>query len=247
MELIYNFNDLVVFCLLVSLEVVGEGLGVVGNLGALGSAEVVTHTLVVGEERSGCADFSTHIANSSHTSAAEGLDTRTSILDDGTSSTLDSENTSNLEDNILRGGPASNLASEVNTNNLGALEFPRNSSHDVDSISTTNTASNHSETTSVGSMRVGTDHQTTGESVVFEDNLMDDTRTGFPETKTVLGGCGGQKVVDFPVDVNGTGQILNTADLSLDEMVAVDSGGDGSGVHTSGHELEEGHLGNKLH
>ena len=86
----------------------------------------------------------------------------------------------------LGSSPAVELASEVNTDDLRALQFPRKTSHDVDSIGTTNTASNHTETTSIRSMRICADHQTTGERIVFEDDLVDDSRAGFPETETVL-------------------------------------------------------------
>lgn len=79
-----------------------EALGVLGDLTTLGGLEVVSHTVVEGEHRRSCADFSTHVADSSHTRAGEGVDTRTSVLDDSTSSTLDSKNTSDLEDDIYR-------------------------------------------------------------------------------------------------------------------------------------------------
>lgn len=75
----------------------------------------------------------------------------------------------------LWSSPAANLAGQTNTNGLGALEFPRKVGHDINGISTSNTAGNHSETTSVGGVRVGTDHQTTWEGIVFENDLMDDT------------------------------------------------------------------------
>ena len=92
-------------------------------------------------------------------------------------------------------------------------------------------------------MRVGTDEESTRESVVLKDDLVDDTRAGLPETNVVLCARGGQEVVDFLVDLVGAGQILLTADLGLDEMVAVDSGRGSDGRQTGGHELEDGHLG----
>ena len=58
-------------------------------------------------------------------------------------------------------------------------------------------------------------------------------------TRTYLGGGSRQKVVNLPVDVDSTGQILDTANLSLDKVVAVDGSGDSSGVHTRRHELED--------
>jgi hypothetical protein len=91
-------------------------------------------------------------------------------------------------------------------------------------------------------MGVGTNHHTTREGVVLEDNLMDDTRARLPETKAILGGSGGQEVVDLPVDINGARKILDTANLGLNQVVTVDGGGDSGGVHTRRHELKQSHL-----
>lgn len=60
--------------------------------------------------------------------------------------------------------------------------------------------------------------------------------------KTYLGSSGSQEVVDLLVDVNRTCQILHTADLGLNQVVAVDGGGDGCRVHTSRHKLKQSHL-----
>ena len=86
----------------------------------------------------------------------------------------------------LGSSPAANLSGEVNLDDLRALQLPRKARHDVNSIRTTDTARNHAETTSVRGVRVGTDHETTREGIVFEDDLVDDTRTWPPETKTIL-------------------------------------------------------------
>jgi len=91
-------------------------------------------------------------------------------------------------------------------------------------------------------MRVGTDHQTTRESVILQDNLVNDTGAGLPETNVVLAGSSGKEVVDFLVDIIGTRKILVTTNLGLDQVVTVDGGGSGDGRHTSRHELKDGHL-----
>lgn len=143
----------------------------------------------------------------------------------------------------LGGSPAGHLAGKLNTNDLGALELPREVGHDVDRIGTADTDGNHAETTGVGSVRVGTDHHTTGESVVLQHDLVDDTRARLPETDAVLGRGGGQKVVDLLVDVLGAGQVLGAAELGLDQVVAVHGRGHGDRGQTGRHELEQGHLG----
>src|SRR5947209_6681396 len=99
------------------------------------------------------------------------------VFNDGTSSALDGENASNLQDNIYetlsfkKGNesnsgirtlgccPAPNLASKFYADNIGALQLPRNVRHDVNSISAANTTSNHTQTTRVRRMRVSTDHK----------------------------------------------------------------------------------------
>ena len=86
----------------------------------------------------------------------------------------------------LGGSPAANLASEVDLDDLGALQLPREASHNIDRVGTTNTASDHAETTSVRGVRIRTNHETAGEGIVLENDLVNDTGTGPPETKTVL-------------------------------------------------------------
>lgn len=142
--------------------------------------------------------------------------------------------------------PARQLTSELDTEDLGGLQLPRQVGHDVDSVSTTNTNSGHTKTTTVGGVRVSTNEETTGESIVFKENLVDDTRARAPETNVVLGTSRRQEVVDLLVDTNGALKILGAADLGLNQMVAVDSGRVRDGVHASGHELKNSHLGSGI-
>ena len=96
----YDLDRLVVLSALVSLEVVLEALSVVGNISALGGVEVVDHAVVEGEEGGRRTNLGTHVADRGHTRAGERLDTRTSVLDDSTSAALDSEDTSDLQDDV---------------------------------------------------------------------------------------------------------------------------------------------------
>lgn len=167
----------------------------------------------------------------------------TIVLNNSTSTTLDSEDTSELEDDVLGGGPAVKSTGELDTDDLGGLKLPGEVGHDIDGIGTTDTNGGHTETGSVGSVGVSADEETTGESVVLEDDLVDDTRAGLPETNVVLGAGGGKEVVDLLVDVDSALEILLTTNLGLNQVVAVDGGGVGNGGHASRHELEDGHLG----
>lgn len=96
----HNFDDLVILSTLVRPQVVLEALSVFGDRTALSGVEVIGHPVVEGEQRGSRADFSTHVADSSHTGAGEGLDTWASVLNDSTSATLDGEDSSNLENDI---------------------------------------------------------------------------------------------------------------------------------------------------
>jgi hypothetical protein len=142
----------------------------------------------------------------------------------------------------LRSSPAVKLASELDTNDVGGLELPGEISHDIDSIGTTDTNGSHTETTTIDSVRISTDKKTTGEAVVLEENLVNDTRAGLPETDIVLGTGSRKEIVDLLVDVNSAGKILSTTDLGLDQVITMDSSGVGNLVHTSGHELKDSHL-----
>lgn len=103
MQFTHNGDDLVVVGAFVSPKVVLEALCVVGDVTALGRVEVVGHARVEGEHGGGRADLGTHVANGGHARARERLNTLAEVLDDGTSTTLDSEDASNLEDDIYSG------------------------------------------------------------------------------------------------------------------------------------------------
>jgi hypothetical protein len=55
-------------------------------------------------------------------------------------------------------------------------------------------------------------------------------------------GSGGQKVVNLLIRLDGASEVLCAADLGLDKVITMDGGGDSSGGHSGGHELQEGHL-----
>lgn len=95
-----DLNPLVILTTLVRLKVVVKLLGVLRNGRTVGGLEVAAHSVVEGEERGGGTNFSSHVTDGSHTGTRERLDTRTVVLNDSTSTTLDSEDTGNLEDNV---------------------------------------------------------------------------------------------------------------------------------------------------
>lgn len=142
--------------------------------------------------------------------------------------------------------PARQLASKLDTNILWSLQFPWKVGHNVDSISATNTDGDHAKATSIWSVGISANHETTWECVVFQNNLMNDTRSRAPETNVVFGAGSGQKVVDLLVDALRPVQVLIAADLSFDQVIAMDGGWSGHGWHTGRHELENSHLGSGI-
>ena len=55
---------------------------------------------------------------------------------------------------------------------------------------------------------------------------MNDTTAWLPEAHSILGPSCGQEVVHLLVDVLGSGQVLVAFNLSLDQVVTMDGGGD---------------------
>lgn len=72
--------------------------------------------------------------------------------------------------------------------------------------------------------------------------MVNDTRSGIPETDTVLGSASSKEIVNLLVDILSTSQILDTSSLRLNQVIAVNGGGDGNGRETSRHELKKSHL-----
>ena len=95
-----DLDELVVLGTLVLTELLGVVAGEVTNVGTLGGLQVVVHAVVEGEHGGGGTNLSTHVANGTHTSARQAVDTGAVVLDDGTSTTLDGQETSNLKDDI---------------------------------------------------------------------------------------------------------------------------------------------------
>src|SRR3954462_8706121 len=89
------------------------------------------------------------------------------------------------------------FARKLHADHFRGLKLPGQVGHDIDSIGTTDTNGSHTETTSIGGVRVSADKETTGESVVLEQDLVDNARAGPPETNVELGARTGQEVVDL--------------------------------------------------
>ncbi len=95
-----DLDQLVVLSTFILAQFLGVGAGEVANWLTLSDLQVVVHAVVEGEKRGSSTDFSTHVTDGSHTGGRERVDTRTVVFDDSASTTLDSEETSDLEDDI---------------------------------------------------------------------------------------------------------------------------------------------------
>jgi hypothetical protein len=96
----HNLDSLVVFTAFIRLQVVVELLSVFSDVSTLGCFQVTAHSVVVREERGGGSDLGTHVTDSGHTGTRKRLDTWTMVLDDSTGTTLDSQDTRNLANNV---------------------------------------------------------------------------------------------------------------------------------------------------
>lgn len=85
-----DLDELIVLGALITTELLGVRSGEVTNLGSLGSSEVVVHAIVEGEDGGCGTNLGSHVRDGSHSGAGEGVDTRAVVLDDGSSTTLDS-------------------------------------------------------------------------------------------------------------------------------------------------------------
>jgi hypothetical protein len=94
-------------------------------------------------------------------------------------------------------------------------------------------------------VRIGTDHETTGEGIVLKNDLVDDTRAGTPETNTELT-ARLEEVVNLSVTVVCDSKIGGTVVLSLNEVITVNSGGDSNSRETRRDELKESHLSSSI-
>jgi len=231
------------FDLVVGPEVVGHGVRRVGHGLAACGLQVAGHRVVVGEQRGGCADLGAHVADGALACGREAAGTGTEVLHDGTRATVDGEDVGDLQDDVLGGGPAAQLAGQVDADEPGPAHVPREAGHHVDGLGATHADGHHGEAPGVRGVAVGADHHPAGEGVLLEHHLVDDPGAGLPEARAVAGADRGQEVVDLSVALDGREQVRPAVVAGLDEVVAVGGGRNPDLVEAGGHELKPGHLG----
>ncbi len=217
-------------------------IGEVGEISAVGMTEIRAAAGIVGEDGGGGTDLCAHVGDGGFSRTADGVCAGAEVFDDMVGSALDGEDSCEFEDHVFGGGPAVEFAGQAYADQFGHTDGPCESRHHFGGIGSTDTDSDHAESTGVGGMGVGSDHHTTGECVVFEDNLVDDACAGFPEAHAVFVGGGAEEVIDFFVDVFGIGEVEIDAIACADQVIAMDGGGCGDLGASSEHKLKDSHL-----
>ena len=70
-------------------------------------------------------------------------------------------------------------------------------------------------------MRIGTNHHSAGEGVVFKDNLVDDTGSGLPESDAVFVGNRGEEIIDLGTFCGCFRQVFTSARFGGNQVIAV--------------------------
>ena len=108
------------------------------------------------------------------------------VFHDCAGATLDRKLARNLENDVFWRRPAAERTGEADTNDLWPPHIPWEARHDIDGVCTTYADRDHSESASIRGVRVGADHHSARECVVLEHYLVNDSRTGAPETNSVF-------------------------------------------------------------
>ena len=223
-------------------------LGERGDAVTTGGPQVRGHLVVELEQRARGTDLGAHVADRGLAGGGDARCTGTEVLDDRARAALHREDAGDLEDDVLRRGPAGERSHEAHADVLRHLGVERPARHDVDGVRATDADRDHAETARVRRVGVGAHHHPAGERVVLEHDLVDDARARLPEPDAVLGTHGAEEVVDLGVLIVGDREIGDRADAGLDEVVAVDRARHRGGRQLGQHELQQRHLrGGVLH
>ena len=240
------FRVVIHFC--IAIEVSSNLVCQLHHFFAAGGTEVAAHAVVVSKNRSGGTDLSTHITDGALSGAADVFSTFTKIFHDGTCSAFYGQDTCHFQNNIFSTGPAVHFTGQLHTDQFWHLQFPGESGHHIHSIRTTHTDSYHSQTTGIHGMAVGTDHHTARKSIVLQYYLVDDTRTGFPETDAIFLTHRSEKIKNFLIGIQRCGQVRISSCLSLDQVITMHRTGNCYFGFSCTHELQQRHLcGSILH
>ena len=230
------------FDLRVGRHQVRAGLRQVGERRAVGGAQVRVHLRVEGEDRGRGPQLGPHVGDRPLAGAGDGAGAGAEVLDDPVRPPLDGQDAEHLQDDVLRGGPAGQLAHKTHADDRRVEHLPGKPGHHVDRIRPAHADRRHRESPRVRSVRVGADHQPAREGVVLQHDLVDDAGPRLPEADAELGAGGAQELEDLPVLLQGRSQIRRGTGARLDEVVAVHRRGDRDPLASRLDELQERHL-----
>ena len=92
-------------------------------------------------------------------------------------------------------------------------------------------------------MRVGSDHHPSGECIILQYDLVNDSGAGLPEPDPVFIGNGRQEIIDFFIFTYRLGQVGLAFILCHDQVIAMHRTGYRYFFAAGGIKLKQGHLG----
>ncbi len=199
--------------LAVGPQAIGDSFGQRSDIVAIGGPQIGCHTLVEGEHRGRRAQLGAHVADRSLAGGADRARAGAKILDDAAGAALDGQNARQLEDHILRRGPAVEFPRQLDADHAWPAQLPRHAYHHIDGVSAANADGDHAQAAGIGGVAVGADHHTAREGVVLQHHLVDDARTRLPKTHAIALTCAQQEIIDFLVFLDCDRQIALDAEL----------------------------------
>ncbi|KAH3661168.1 hypothetical protein OGAPHI_006575 [Ogataea philodendri] len=240
-----DLDDLVVLTARVSSHVLVVLVDVFGQLRkrtSVSGSQVSVVGLLHRESRRGGTNLGSHVTDGGHTGTTQSLDTFTKILHNVSCSSSDGQDTSQMSDYVLRRSPAVHFSGQFDSQNLWSLQFPWSSRQCVNSVCSTNSNSNGTQTTGIWSVRVCTEHHQTRNREVLKHDLVDDTGTRSPELDTIFFSTALQEVKHFLIGCNGRLEIDIGSFFTDNQVITVDGSRNSSGSHSTRHELQKSHL-----
>ena len=138
------------------------------------------------------------------------------------------------------------MAGELDSDELGELQLPWHSCHDVHRVGTAHSDGYHAESACVHGMGIRPDHKSAREGIVFKHHLVYNSCTRLPKSDSVLVRYRSEKIKYFVGFVNGLLKICGSAYAGLNEVVAVNRGWHRYFFAACRHELQQGHLGRSI-
>ena len=149
---------------------------------------------------------------------------------------------SDVQDHVLRRGPAAELAGQIHRDVLGIEHFPRQSGDYLDRVGAADPDRAGAKSTRIRRVQIRTNDQFARKGIVLEHHLMDDPGARLPETAAVFRRRGAKEVVNLLALIEGSPQIGLAIGPRLNKMVAVDRGRHRDAVTLCLHELQHAAL-----